>query len=132
MPANQPSLYVSRLLPEPVMAAIHDRYRLVQNPIDRQADESAMREGLQEADAAIVTLRDCIDASMIQRAPKLKILANYAVGYNNIDLDAATRRGLVVTNTPNVLTDATADLTWALLLATARRLVEGDALVRSG
>jgi glyoxylate reductase len=59
-------------------------------------------------------------------------LANYAVGHNNIDLAAARQRGLTVTNTPDVLTDATADLTWALLLATARRVVEGDALIRSG
>ena len=65
-------------------------------------------------------------------ARELKVLANYAVGYNNIDLNAAQRRGIAVTNTPDVLTDATADLTWALLLAAARRLVEGDRLVRSG
>ncbi len=59
-------------------------------------------------------------------------MANYAVGYNNIDVDAARQRGIVVTNTPDVLTDATADLTWALILATSRRVIEGDRLVRSG
>jgi glyoxylate reductase len=93
---------------------------------------SALREGLYQADAAIVTLGDRIDAETIHAATRLKILANYAVGYNNIDLAAARQRGLIVTNTPDVLTDATADLTWALLLATARRIIEGDALVRSG
>jgi len=132
MTTAQPLLYVSRLLPDPVMTVIHNQYRLVQDPVDRQADESAIREGLQEADAAIVTLNDRISAAMIQTASKLKVLANYAVGYNNIDLDAAFQRGLIVTNTPDVLTDATADLTWALLLATARRVVEGDVLTRSG
>ena len=89
-------------------------------------------KGLCQADAAIVTLGDRIDGETIHAATRLKILANYAVGYNNINLAAARQRGLIVTNTPDVLTDATADLTWALLLATARRVVEGDALIRSG
>jgi len=79
-----------------------------------------------------VTLGDRIDGGVIQSVSRLKILANYAVGYNNIDLSAASQRGLIVTNTPDVLTDATADLTWALIMATTRRVVEGDALVRSG
>jgi glyoxylate reductase len=114
------------------MAIVRERFQLVQEPLDVLPTSSALREGLRQADAAIVTLGDCIDAETIHAATRLKILANYAVGYNNIDLAAARQRGLIVTNTPDVLTDATADLTWALLLATARRIVEGDALVRSG
>ena len=132
MHAHKPLVYVSRLLPEPVMAAIRDRYELVREPTDSQAAEAHVREGLMQADAAIVTLSDRIDADAIHHTTRLKILANYAVGYNNIDVAAANRRGLIVTNTPDVLTDATADLTWALILATARRIVEGDQLVRSG
>ena len=128
----RPTLYISRLLPDPVMAIVRERFQLVQEPLDTLPSPSALREGLCQADAAIVTLGDRIDAETIRAAAKLKILANYAVGYNNIDLAAAQQRGLIVTNTPDVLTDATADLTWALLLATARRIVEGDALVRSG
>lgn len=128
----RPTLYISRLLPEPVMAIVRERFQLVQEPLDTLPSPSALRAGLGQADAAIVTLGDRIDAATIQAATRLKILANYAVGYNNIDLAAAQERGLIVTNTPDVLTDATADLTWALLLATARRIVEGDALVRSG
>ena len=127
-----PTLYLSRLLPDPVMAIVRERFQLVQEPLDALPAPSTLREGLCQADAAIVTLGDRIDAETIHAASRLKILANYAVGYNNIDLAAARERGLVVTNTPDVLTDATADLTWALLLATARRVVEGDALVRSG
>ncbi|MCX5724438.1 MAG: D-glycerate dehydrogenase [Nitrospirae bacterium] len=127
-----PTLYLSRLLPEPVMAIVRERFQLVQEPLDTLPSPAALREGLCQADAAIVTLGDRIDATTIHAATRLKILANYAVGYNNIDLAAAQARGLTVTNTPDVLTDATADLTWALLLATARRIVEGDALVRSG
>jgi glyoxylate reductase len=114
------------------MAIVRQRFQLVQNPHDALPAPSALREGLCQSDAAIVTLNDTIDAKTIHSAARLKILANYAVGYNNIDLAAARQRGLIVTNTPDVLTDATADLTWALLLATARRVVEGDALVRSG
>ncbi len=132
MTDTRSTLYVSRLLPDPVMAIVRERFQLVQEPLDTLPAPSALREGLCRADAAIVTLGDCIDTETIHAATRLKILANYAVGYNNIDLMAARQRGLIVTNTPDVLTDATADLTWALLLATARRVVEGDALVRSG
>jgi glyoxylate reductase len=114
------------------MALVRERFQLVQDPHDALPTPSALREGLCQADAAIVTLGDVIDAETIRVATRLKILANYAVGYNNIHLAAAREHGLIVTNTPDVLTDATADLTWALLLATARRVVEGDALVRSG
>ncbi|MDZ4732256.1 MAG: D-glycerate dehydrogenase [Nitrospirota bacterium] len=132
MTDTRPTLYLSRLLPNPVMALVRERFQLVQEPLDALPALSALREGLCQTDAAIVTLGDRIDAKTIHAASRLKILANYAVGYNNIDLAAARERGLVVTNTPDVLTDATADLTWALLLATARRIVEGDSLVRSG
>jgi len=114
------------------MAIVRERFQLVQYPHDALPAPSVLREGLCQADAAIVTLGDRIDAETIHAATRLKILANYAVGHNNIDLAAARQRGLTVTNTPDVLTDATADLTWALLLATARRVVEGDALIRSG
>ncbi len=129
---TRPTLYLSRLLPDPVMAIVRERFQLVQNPHDALPAPSVLREGLCQADAAIVTLGDFIDAETIRAATRLKILANYAVGYNNIDLAVAGARGLIVTNTPDVLTDATADLTWALLLATARHVAEGDALVRSG
>ena len=132
MTDTRPFLYLSRLLPDPVMAIVRERFQLVQYPHDALPAPSALREGLCQADAAIVTLGDRIDAETIHAATRLKILANYAVGHNNIDLAAARQRGLTVTNTPDVLTDATADLTWALLLATARRVVEGDALIRSG
>ena len=132
MTSIRPTLYVSRLLPDPVMAIVRERFQLVQDPRDALPSPSTLREGLRQADAAIVTLGDRIAAETIHAATQLKILANYAVGYNNIDLAAARQCALIVTNTPDVLTDATADLTWALILATARRVVEGDALVRSG
>ena len=132
MTDTRPTLYISRLLPEPVMAIVRERFQLAHAPHDALPTPPVLREGLCQADVAIVTLGDRIDAETIHAATRLKILANYAVGHNNIDLAAARQRGLTVTNTPDVLTDATADLTWALLLATARRVVEGDALIRSG
>lgn len=127
-----PLLYISRLLPDPVMAAARQQCRLINEPRDAAPSHDTLAAGLREADAAICTLTDRIDASMLTTASKLTILANYAVGYNNIDLPTASARGIVVTNTPDVLTDSTADLTWALLLAVARRVAEGDAYVRSG
>ncbi len=127
-----PSLYITRILPDPVMAAVRRAYRLVSEPIDRVPTTSEYQDGFALADAAIATLADPVNAALLSHAGRLKVLANYAVGYNNIDLDAARERGIVVTNTPDVLTDATADLTWALLLAVARRVPEGDAWLRTG
>jgi glyoxylate reductase len=114
------------------MAAIRDRYDLVSEPPDRPPDSDELRRGFAQADAVICMLSDRIDAGLLSHATRLKILANYAVGYNNIDLAAARAQGVVVTNTPDVLTDATADLTWALLFAVARRVIEGDRWIRIG
>jgi glyoxylate reductase len=86
---------------------------------------------LSTADALVCLLLDKIDESVLARAPKLRVVANCAVGYDNIDVGAATRAGIAVTNTPDVLTDATAEFTVALILAAARRIPEGEALVRS-
>ena len=126
------TLYVTRLLPDPVMAVIRERYRLLAEPTDQPSSPEAHRESFAQAEAVICTLADRIDSALLSDARNLKIVANYAVGYNNIDLAAAHRHGIIVTNTPDVLTDATADLTWALLLAVARRVVEGDRWLRAG
>jgi len=85
---------------------------------------------LTDADALVCLLLDRIDAALIARAPKLRVIANCAVGYDNIDIAAATRAGIAVTNTPDVLTEATAELAFSLLLAAARRLPEGEAMIR--
>jgi glyoxylate reductase len=85
------------------------------------------------ADAIVTTPAERMDDAVMEAAgPALRVISNFAVGYDNVDIDAANARGIVVTNTPGVLTEATADLTWALILAAARRVVEGDNLVRSG
>jgi len=115
------------------MATLRERYTLVSEPTEDQIPtDDDRRYGFSQADAVICTLADPITDALLAAAPRLKIVANYAVGYNNVDVAAATRRGIVVTNTPDVLTDATADLTWALILAGARRVVEGDRWTRSG
>lgn len=87
---------------------------------------------LSDADALVCLLMDRIDGAVLARAPKLRVVANCAVGYDNVDLAAATAVGVAVTNTPDVLTEATAELAFALMLAAARRLPEGERLVRSG
>lgn len=129
---DRPVLFVTRLLPQPVMDAIPRHYRVLAESADRPSTADELRHGLSQADAVICTLADRIDSSVLSHTTKLKIVANYAVGYNNIDLSATAQRGIIVTNTPDVLTDATADLTWALLMAVARRVAEGDAWVRTG
>jgi glyoxylate reductase len=85
-----------------------------------------------EADALVALLTDRIDEALLAQCPRLKVVANVAVGYDNVDLAAAARHGVAVTNTPGVLTDATADFAFALLLASARRVVEADRYVRDG
>ena len=95
------------------------------------AYETIMRH-VRDADGLICLLTDRIDAALIDFAPRLRVISNYAVGYDNIDVDAATARGIPVGNTPGVLTETTADLAFALILASARRIVEADAFVRHG
>ena len=94
-------------------------------PIPREV----LKEKVKDVDGLVVLLTDRIDAEILDNAPRLKIVANYAVGYDNIDVDECTRRGIVVTNTPDVLTDATAELAWALVFAVARKIVEAHRYV---
>lgn len=114
------------------MTAIRERYVLVHEPPGHPPSQEELQQGFAEADAVISTLAEPIDRRVLASALRLKIIANYAVGYNNIDVVAARQKGIVVSNTPDVLTDTTADLTWALLLAVARRVVEGDRWLRTG
>ncbi len=99
---------------------------------DRQPTKEEIIEGVRDANALISLLSDAIDREVMDSAPKLKVIGNYAVGYNNIDVDYAKKRGIVVVNTPGVLTETTADLAFALILAAARRVVEGDRFMRDG
>ncbi|WP_292596782.1 2-hydroxyacid dehydrogenase [Mesotoga sp. UBA6090] len=100
------------------------------NTEDRFLPKEEIIQKAKDAAALVTLLSDKIDAEVLESLPKLKIIANYAVGYNNIDIDEARKRGIRVTNTPEVLTDATADLTMSLILAASRRIVEADRFVR--
>jgi glyoxylate reductase len=104
---------------------------LVEVPAPPEQWVGLARYDLSDVDALVCLLLDRIDEAVLARAPKLRVIANCAVGYDNVDIAAATRAGIAVTNTPEVLTDATAELTIALMFAAARRLPEGEALVRS-
>lgn len=95
-------------------------------------DRQHLLAGVREADGLICQLTDLIDREVLNAGSKLRVIANLAAGYNNIDITAAEKSGIFITNTPGVLTDATADLTWALILAVTRRIPEADTFVRKG
>ena len=102
------------------------------NPQDRVLTKKEIIKGVKGKDGLLCLLTDSIDAEIMDAGPGLKMVSNYAVGFNNVDVKAATERGILVTNTPEVLTDATADFTFALLLAAARRLGESERFTRKG
>ncbi len=123
---------ITQALPDAALAPLRTRYTVeIGSPSVPMAKERLM-ECIATIDGLIPTISDTIDAPLLEKADRLRIIANYGVGYNHIDVEAATRRGILVTNTPDVLTDATAELAFALILATARRIVEGDRRMRSG
>ena len=127
-------IFVSRALPPAgleILQAAADM-EVAANPLDEGLSKAMLAERAAEADGLLCLLTDTIDAEVFEACPHLKVVSNMAVGYNNIDVPEATRRGVLVTNTPGVLTEATADFTWALLLAAARRLGEGERLIREG
>ena len=123
---------VTRRWPSEVEAELARAYDTTFNPDDRPMSAEALHAALQSYDAVLPTVTDRMDASVLSAAKKTRILANYGVGFNHIDVEAAKAAGLVVTNTPDVLTDATADLAMTLLLITARRAGEGERELRAG
>jgi glyoxylate reductase len=126
-------VFLTRKIPEDGIKILKDANLDIEIfPEDRIPTKEEIIEGVRDADALISLLTDKIDAEIMDATPKLKVIGNYAVGYNNIDVEYAKKKGIVVTNTPGVLTDATADLTFALILAAARRVVEGDKFMREG
>ena len=127
-----PKLFVTRRLPLDPASLLEDEIDCVVFPHDRAPTRAELLEGSEDADAMISLLSDSIDAEFFGARPKLRAVANYAVGYDNIDIKSAERNGVWVTNTPGVLTEATADIAWTLLLGVGRRVVEGDRLVRAG
>ena len=123
-------VFVSQPVPEPSTSDLLSGFEVVVGRPDAWPEEA--RQHLPDADAVIPTPREKVTDALLSLAPRLRVVANCAVGTDNVDLEACRRRGIVVTNTPGVLTEATADLAWLLILAVARRFREGDALIRSG
>jgi glyoxylate reductase len=128
----KPRVYVTRELPERGLKIIKERFEAEVWPEYAPPPKKVIIEKARNVDALAPLLSDKIDAEVFDAAPKLKIVAQMAVGFDNIDVQEATKRGIYVTNTPEVLTDTTADFAWALLMAVARRIVEADKYVRTG
>jgi len=131
--ADKPRLFLTRRIPDPGAALVRSAFALTGGEQDRPLERDALLRGVAGVEAILCLLNDDIDGAVMDAAgPQLRVVSTMAVGVDNIDVAAATARGVLVTNTPGVLTDATADLTWALILSTARRVVEGDRMVREG
>jgi len=130
--AGKPRVFVTRIIPEAGLARIKAECdaEVWANPLPPPCD--LIRRKVADCDGLVSLLTDRVDAALLDGAPRLKVVSNYAVGFNNVDVKAATQRGVCVGNTPGVLTDATADMAFCLLIGAARRLVEGDRYSRSG
>lgn len=128
----KPKVYVTRELPERGLKTIKERFDAEVWPEYAPPPKKTIIEKAKDVDALATLLSDKIDAEVFDAAPKLKMIAQLAVGFDNVDVQEATKRGIYVSNTPEVLTDTTADFAWTLLMALARRVVEADKYVRMG
>ena len=126
----KPVVVLTAEYPRVAREILEPHFDIVEHPTEQSRSEEDMITILSEADAAITLLTDPITRRVLTSNPNLRIVANHAVGYNNVDIAAARELGIIVTNTPGVLTEATADLTIALILAVMRRIVEGDREIR--
>src|SRR4029434_10738940 len=126
------SILISNVLPDEALAIIPRDVTVDYNNALSGLSKTELIARLRGKDGLICHIISTIDDEVLAAVPTVKVVANVAVGYNNIDVAAARRRGVVVTNTPDVLTETTADFAWALLMAAARRVVEADRFVRSG
>ena len=129
---EKPRVLITRrlaLAPDSVLGA---GIEIDQHDSEEALERRELLRRVREVSALLAVLGDRVDRELLDAAPRLRIVANHAVGYDNVDVPACTARGVWVTNTPDVLTDATADLTWALILALARRVREGERLLRAG
>ncbi|PZU09685.1 D-glycerate dehydrogenase [Sphingomonas sp.] len=129
----RPRVFVTRKLPDGVEQRMGELFDVALNDADLALDAAALAAATRDADVLVPTITDRIDAALIEAAgPSLKLIANFGAGVDHVDLKAARARGIVVTNTPGVLTEDTADLAMSLILALPRRIVEGERVARSG
>ncbi|MCK9524625.1 MAG: D-glycerate dehydrogenase [Limnochordia bacterium] len=126
------NVFVTRKLPGSALEQLNSQCHVTVNPADRNMTKTELVKAVVGQDALISMLSDPIDSDVIAAGSRLKVIANYAVGFNNIDLTAAGQRSIPICNTPDVLTNASADFAWALLMSTARRVIEGDSMTRDG
>src|SRR5947208_1714553 len=131
MPAK-PKVFVTRVIPEVGLRRIRERCDAEVWPDLLPPPRAVLVQKVADCDGLVSLLTDRIDGPLLDAAPRLKVVSNFAVGFNNIDVKAATQRGVCVGNTPGVLTDATADMAFCLLIAAARRVVEGHQYTVSG
>ncbi|NND95871.1 MAG: D-glycerate dehydrogenase [Pirellulaceae bacterium] len=129
--AEKPRIFLTRELPPESMRRLREQSLLTSNPHDRYLTKDEIIAGVQDVDGLLCLLTDTIDADILDANKNLKVVANYAVGFNNVDVESATKRRVPVTNTPGVLTETTADMAFALLMAAGRRVAEGDRYVRT-
>lgn len=126
------SIFITGRIPEIAFTKLSERYNVTMNNTDRPLSKAQIIEGIKDKDGVLCILSDKIDRDIIESNPSLKIIANYGAGFDNIDLAAAKEKNIMVSNTPLVSTISTAELTFALMLGIARRISEGDKLMRSG
>lgn len=127
----KPRILVTRSLPGNALDALFSQYDVTVNPHDRNLEKAELISLIRDKEGIISLLTDPIDKEVLDAAPKLKVISNYAVGFNNIDIPEATKRKIPVCTTPGILTDSVADLTFGLILAIARRMIESDRFTRS-
>ncbi len=128
----KPKVLVTQRISQEALDALAARFDVESNQKDAPVRPAQLLRKLKDKDAAITLITDVISKKILAAVPRLRIVSNVAVGYNNFDVAAATLRGVMLTNTPGAMDDTTADFAWSLILATARRLTEADRLVRSG
>jgi glyoxylate reductase len=128
----KPRVLVTREISEEAVRRLKEHFVVDSNQADRPVSPTQLLQKLKGKDGVVTLSTDIVSDAVLAKNPQLKIVSNVAVGYNNLDVAAATKRGVMLTNTPGVLDDTTADLTWALILAAARGLANADRTVRSG
>jgi glyoxylate reductase len=125
-------IFITRKIPEPGLEILRKKHEIEMNQYNRVLTKKEIIKGLKGKEGLLCLLTDPIDKDVIESEQKLKMIASYAVGYDNIDVKTATKLGIPVSNTPGVLTNATSDMAWALLFSVSRRIVEADKFTREG
>lgn len=128
----KPRVLITRQVPDAALAVVRDRCELQYDPSDRQLTPAELVQAVADKDGLLCVVTDRVDDAVLASSPALKVVSTVAVGYDNIDVAAATARGVAVANTPGVLTESSADLAWGLLFSIARRITEGDRYIRAG